>query len=197
MIESLSSELSRLWTGNAWLVMVPLAALGIFLYHYAFSLWTEVRSHPLTGKANALSFAPAMDSLAGASHEFGVRAQRVREEFQLQYQNIFQPIDRRLQYVVVLTSAAPLLGLLGTILGMSDTFSVMAIGGSGLLDRMAEGIGTALLSTQIGLLLALPGTFAAVGIRRQRNRMEANLRLLEVDAIKKVLGENGRGEGAV
>ncbi|MCH8540910.1 MAG: MotA/TolQ/ExbB proton channel family protein [Opitutales bacterium] len=182
------NEVNRLWSGNAWLVMLPLAALGIFLYHYAFSLWIEVRRHPLA----RIRKEPEASSAPDSSNLYPVRCRDrvkwVREDFKLRHQKIFQPIDRRLQYVVVLTSAAPLLGLLGTILGMSDTFSVMATGGSGLLDRMAEGIGTALLSTQLGLLLAIPGTFAAVAIRRQRNRMEANLSLQEVGEIKKAFG---------
>lgn len=185
MIESLVSEMNRLWSGNAWLVMVPLAALGVFLYHYAFGLWTEVRNHPLAQRGASSVVFSSQTPFLNCPLRTKERVKRVREEFHLFYQNTFQPIDRRLQYVVVLTTAAPLLGLLGTILGMSDTFSVMATGGSGLLDRMAEGIGTALLSTQLGLLLAIPGTFAAVAIRRQRNRMEANLRLQEVEEIKR------------
>jgi biopolymer transport protein ExbB len=53
----------------------------------------------------------------------------------------------------ILTAALPLLGLLGTIVGLLDTFKVMALGQS---ELMSEAIGDALLTTQLGLVCAIP-----------------------------------------
>lgn len=53
----------------------------------------------------------------------------------------------------ILTAALPLLGLLGTIIGLLDTFKVMSLGQNQL---MSEAIGEALLTTQLGLVCAIP-----------------------------------------
>lgn len=53
----------------------------------------------------------------------------------------------------ILTAALPLLGLLGTIVGLLDTFKVMSLGQN---ELMSEAIGQALLTTQLGLVCAIP-----------------------------------------
>ena len=55
-------------------------------------------------------------------------------------------------------SACPFLGLLGTVWGVMDAFSGMAVEGSATLSAMAPGIAGALLTTVIGLLVALPSS---------------------------------------
>ena len=54
-------------------------------------------------------------------------------------------------------AALPLLGLLGTIMGLLNTFNAMAYSTTDFASLMAGGVGTALGSTQLGLLLAAPG----------------------------------------
>jgi biopolymer transport protein TolQ len=54
------------------------------------------------------------------------------------------------------TTAAPFLGLLGTVWGVMDAFGGMATTGSALLSEVAPGISAALLTTVVGLLVALP-----------------------------------------
>jgi hypothetical protein len=56
----------------------------------------------------------------------------------------------------VLAAVAPLLGLLGTVTGMIATFDVLAVFGTGNAKAMAGGISEALITTQTGLLVALP-----------------------------------------
>jgi len=66
-------------------------------------------------------------------------------------------LDHRLAVVAVLAAIAPLLGLLGTVLGMVETFDVIAAFGTGNARAMAGGISVALITTQTGLLVAIPG----------------------------------------
>lgn len=61
----------------------------------------------------------------------------------------------------------PLLGLLGTVLGMLDTFEVIKIEGTGDPRLMANGIRKALLTTQAGILTAVP---ILVGLRLLSSR---------------------------
>ena len=56
------------------------------------------------------------------------------------------------------TSTAPFLGLLGTVWGVMDSFSGMAMSGSAMLSAVAPGISGALLTTVVGLLVALPSS---------------------------------------
>lgn len=62
---------------------------------------------------------------------------------------------KKLWMVDTIVTAAPLLGLLGTIFGIVDTF--LALSSSGMSDpsKVSEGIGTALYSTALGITLAL------------------------------------------
>jgi len=61
--------------------------------------------------------------------------------------------------VAALGTALPLLGLLGTVLGMLVSFDVIQVHGTGQPRLLAGGIGQALLTTQAGLLTALPVLF--------------------------------------
>ncbi len=68
----------------------------------------------------------------------------------------------RLGVLSTLAKAATLLGLLGTILGMMDAFSVIAAGRSGLdMALLAKGLEEALITTAAGLIVALPAMIAA------------------------------------
>ncbi|MDX9786954.1 MAG: MotA/TolQ/ExbB proton channel family protein [Desulfobacterales bacterium] len=70
----------------------------------------------------------------------------------------------------VLASIAPLLGLLGTVTGMIATFDVLAVFGTGNAKAMAGGISEALITTQTGLLVAIPGLYMKGFLeRRARN----------------------------
>ena len=66
-------------------------------------------------------------------------------------------LSRYLAMVAVLVSVAPLLGLLGTVLGMIETFQVISVFGTGNATAMANGISIALITTEVGLLIAVPG----------------------------------------
>lgn len=66
-------------------------------------------------------------------------------------------IDRRLAFLNIIVVSAPLFGLLGTVLGMLLTFKAIGVGGSSTSDIIAKGIGEALVATQTGMMVAIPG----------------------------------------
>ncbi len=66
-------------------------------------------------------------------------------------------INARLWLLDTIVTAAPLLGLLGTILGIMQTFTALAAGGVSDPAEVSRGIGTALLATAIGIATALYG----------------------------------------
>lgn len=89
-------------------------------------------------------------------------------------------IDRRLLVLNTLVAAAPLAGLLGTVMGMLAMFSGLSHGkGPAGMQRVADGMQEALITTQTGLTIALPGLFIALIIQAKRNRIHAALVRLE------------------
>jgi len=68
------------------------------------------------------------------------------------------PIETGLSFIKVLYVVAPLLGLLGTVVGMIATFQMITLFGTGDPRMMAGGISTALVTTVLGLVVAIPLT---------------------------------------
>ena len=65
-------------------------------------------------------------------------------------------IERFNDIIKVFASVAPLLGLLGTVIGMIVTFTAITIYGAGDPQLMADGISQALMTTVMGLCAAIP-----------------------------------------
>jgi biopolymer transport protein ExbB len=96
-------------------------------------------------------------------------------------------LTRYLAIIAVLAAVAPLMGLLGTVLGMIETFDVISLFGTGNARAMAGGISVALVTTQTGLLVAIPGLFLSGLLMRRSTRLE--IRLDEVTSIlERVIG---------
>jgi biopolymer transport protein ExbB len=84
-------------------------------------------------------------------------------------------LTARLAVIGVLVAIAPLLGLLGTVTGMMTTFDVLAIFGTGNAKAMAGGISEALITTQTGLLVAIPGLAIKVFLDRQAHGLHQQI----------------------
>lgn len=68
------------------------------------------------------------------------------------------PLESSLSFIKVLYVVAPLLGLLGTVVGMINTFQQITLFGTGDPRMMAGGISMALMTTVLGLVVAIPLT---------------------------------------
>jgi biopolymer transport protein ExbB/TolQ len=77
-------------------------------------------------------------------------------------------LESNMGWLATAVSACPFLGLLGTVWGVMDAFGGMAVAGSASLSAVAPGIAGALLTTVIGLLVALP---SSVGYNMLTNRI--------------------------
>jgi len=67
---------------------------------------------------------------------------------------------RFIPWLATFGSVSPLLGLLGTVLGVMDAFIGIAIGGSGNIAAVAPGVAEALVTTVMGLAVAVPSVMA-------------------------------------
>jgi biopolymer transport protein ExbB/TolQ len=94
----------------------------------------------------------------------------------------FYGMMRHFTQIRVLASAAPLLGLLGTVSGLIRTFNAMHLFGFGSSGLLASGISEALMATQCGLALAilllLIGHFQEDRIMNLKNEVEVRLSTL-------------------
>jgi len=182
------SEIWRIWLSGGW-VMLALFACAVLLYAQSFQLVMYVRRARLDD-GTAPRWFEWVKSPQQAEGRVGeiIRytqldvssAKQVRSRFDEIRGALLALVERRAKFVGTLVAAAPLLGLLGTVLGMLRTFfGIATSGGAETAGVVASGISEALVTTQTGLTIALPGLFLVMLIHRQRHRIEAQLARLE------------------
>lgn len=101
-----------------------------------------------------------------------------------------EPFERDMMVLQALISAAPLLGLLGTVLGMVGTFQAISLQMRETTGLMSSGISQALITTQFGLLVAIPGLLAVSALRRKHKQLMVRLSALQQHII--IALQNGR-----
>ncbi|MCG8432354.1 MAG: MotA/TolQ/ExbB proton channel family protein [Candidatus Omnitrophica bacterium] len=108
------------------------------------------------------------------------------------------PFERDLRVMKVCVSAAPLLGLLGTVTGMLATFGALSAGSGGekTMGLVAQGISEALITTETGLVIALPGLFFQYQLSRKHQRYKSFLAHLET-ICNQMLHRTIRGKSIV
>ncbi len=87
-------------------------------------------------------------------------------------------VSARLWILDTIVTAAPLLGLLGTILGIMDTFNALSAGGISDPAAVSRGIGTALHATAIGIAAALAGLIANNILNRRAHVLTEDFKAL-------------------
>jgi biopolymer transport protein ExbB len=87
--------------------------------------------------------------------------------------------ERGLPVLLSLIAVCPLMGLLGTVMGMLEVFDVVAVSGNGNVRAMASGVSQATVSTMVGMVIALSGLYFGERLRRgaqsERRRLEGLL----------------------
>lgn len=89
--------------------------------------------------------------------------------------------ERRLPLLAVIATAAPLMGLLGTVVGMVKTFTLITVFGTGNAAKLSSGISEVLVATELGLAVAIP---ALVVHGFLSHRINKNLAVLERQALE-------------
>ena len=92
-------------------------------------------------------------------------------------------LERFINLLGTIAGISPLLGLLGTVMGMIRTFKAITLSGVGNPSAMAGGIAEALVTTAAGLLVAIP---ALVAYRYLRGRVDGLVIQMEKESIKLV-----------
>jgi len=190
--------LSSIWdpiASGGW-VMFPLFFLGLLIYglgsYVLLTLW-PLRAHKVseedckTWVENPSLANEQLREIIRYSQDDVNSIEDVQLRFEEIRLNEVPPINVNITVLTVLVNTAPLLGLLGTVLGMLTTFYGLAQGGSEQTTAtVADGIGIALITTEMGLILAIPGTFLVYFIRQMRGTFLHLLVRLENITLQRV-----------
>jgi len=101
----------------------------------------------------------------------GATATRLDNMATALFVRVSQALNARLWILSTIVTAAPLLGLLGTILGIMQTFTALAQGGVSDPAAVSQGIGTALVATAVGIGTALYGLVGLNMLQRQADNL--------------------------
>ncbi len=204
------NEALPLWKAGGW-AMIPLAFNALLLCGKAVEVRFALQGKGYMNRRWAAAIKrksptrrtpPELERAAQAARDY-LDAHKVRlppnpnpddvlNAFQEVRSDEMPPIDRDLRFLKVAMSAAPLWGLLGTVSGMLSTFAGLASGGGGdkTMDNVASGISEALITTQTGLMVALPGYFFHYYLTQHRSRFDAFLAQLET-ALTQLVFQKG------
>ncbi len=188
------------------LTMLPLAMCSLIgLTVFLFKLW-QLRGRPRwvgpgafeaalaqarTGDFSAVRALfesarhPAAEAGLAALRMHGQRIDRVQAEAERVLSSTFRGLDSNIGGLALIAQVAPLLGLLGTALGMVELF--MALDGSAAsqpaMHLLSAGIWRALLTTAAGLIVAVPALLAHSYLMRRVD----DIRLDVLDIISRTL----------
>ncbi len=181
------SPLLDLARSGGW-VMIPLSAVSLIM-------WTLIAERLITYRrltSRDIGLQDAVHAMQGEAVNYfgrGLRATLVRnfvrersgrpeldKRILMECAIKLRPhLNRNLSVIAVMGSVAPLLGLLGTVSGMIATFSVISAIGTGNARPLAGGISEALVATEAGLLVAIPGLLLSASLSRRAAKLSHHL----------------------
>ena len=147
--------------GRVGQVLMIIGVLATLLFIWRFYVLWGIRGSVIaqTGSATLNNDNPLGRILKIAEDDKGADTETL--ELKMAEQILKErPSIENLNWVLKIVSVvAPLMGLFGTIIGMIETFTMITLFGTGDPKTMASGISTALVTTWLGLMVAIPTTF--------------------------------------
>ncbi|WP_462174028.1 MotA/TolQ/ExbB proton channel family protein [Pseudoalteromonas xiamenensis] len=194
----------HLTKGGVWvipIVLFALFALCIAAYK-ALQLW-RLPSLPSVAGLRVLQSSPERFAGMGIAgqllhvwHQFAPGQQRDDEL----YNTLLaarEKLERYVGAIAITASVAPLLGLLGTVSGMIDTFKMMTLFGAGDPQVVSGGISQALITTELGLVVAIPALICHALLNRKVKSYYHQLESIALSLSQQVVNaENTAKEAA-
>ena len=168
--------IERLFTLNARKIAPP---------HLLATVWQQLKADQLdTGKLKTLRQSSPLGRIlaAGLSNAYHGR-EVMKESIQEAASHVVHELERYLNTLGTIAAVTPLLGLLGTVMGMIKVFAEIMAQGTGNASVLAGGISEALITTAAGLSVAIP---ALVMHRYFVGRIDGIVVELEQETIKLV-----------
>ena len=141
-------------------------------------LWTgSAEAHDPAGQVLIAGLAESRIEIAASSETVGERRERVERAMRLALNGELRRLETHLPFLATLGSAAPFIGLFGTVWGIMRSFAGIAAANNTSLAVVAPGIAEALFATAMGLAAAIPAVVAynkfTVELGRLAGRMQA------------------------
>lgn len=190
--------LEHIQSGGIWVYPILGFALASFLtaLFKAFEIYSVKLPEPGTlqkilgplneGKLDeAKAHAESVQGPAGKMLYDGVlhsdESKELVEEVMYESMIELQPkMERLLPFIAVTAATAPLMGLLGTVTGMINTFKLITIFGTGDAKSLSGGISEALVTTEFGLIVAIPSLILHSLLSRRSQGVLASMERLAV-----------------
>lgn len=144
-------------------VMIERTIYFLRIRHNNQQLFEEVRNLVKQGKVeqglsiSSQSRGPIATALTVCLKNFHKGASRIEKAIEHEGSEILANLEKHLRILASIAQAAPLLGLLGTVIGMIKAFmKIEEVGGKVNAIALAGGIWEALLTTAFGLIVAIP-----------------------------------------
>ncbi|MCS1409699.1 MAG: hypothetical protein M2R45_02883 [Verrucomicrobia subdivision 3 bacterium] len=192
MTEFFVDRVWSIWTAGGW-TMMPLCFLSILIYSSAIKLFLYFSKRDCYRIPEAIWSQWVMDPKRGEG-EIGEIIRYTQDEAQSldeihsRFVEVVASripyIDRNITFTNILVTAAPLIGLLGTVMGMLMTFQSIGAGSGEMAGMMAKGISAALFPPEVGLCVALPGLMMVQMLKRKRDEYQAFLAHLETRTVQ-------------
>lgn len=154
-------------TQGGW-IMIPLLMVSVVMWTLILDRWREFSAWR-RGSGPAGRLVELFDTRRAGVPGHEDLDREILNECAL---HLRRSLNGRLTAILILAAVAPLLGLLGTVLGMIQTFDVIAVFGTGNARALAGGISVALITTQTGLLVAIPGLFMGNRLKEVARRLQ-------------------------
>jgi biopolymer transport protein ExbB len=187
-LQGLWDDAVVIWAGGGP-AMVAIAVIALAMFAIGCGLFLRLRAKgyravPERTWRHWIEYPDAREGPIGELLDFVTGGHSVEETaffFRQLRTNELPPIERELKVMRIFVSAAPLVGLLGTVTGMLATFGALSSGSGGdkTMAMVAKGISEALITTETGLVVALPGLFFQYQLGRGFDRYKAFLAHLE------------------
>lgn len=182
MIILAQTTLFELLKQGGW-AMFPLGGLSLTLFGLMLFTWIQTSRSYYGSSPSRWVDQPLVRQLEARLNQQPQASEASRcEEIDTFLGSVEGNTLRWIQYMNVIATIAPMVGLLGTVSGMIGAFQTIASGGMGKPELLAGDIGEALITTATGLTIGIP---AMVFYFIARNRLEARL---------EELGEGVRGK---
>ncbi len=133
---------------------------------------------------------PARGMLADAVDHSDENKELIEEVMYERMLEVQPRLERMLPFIAVTAATAPLMGLLGTVTGMINTFKLITIFGTGDAKQLSSGISEALVTTEFGLIVAIPSLIMHALLNRRAQGVMANMERMAVAFVNGLVRKN-------
>ncbi len=198
-------------------VMIPILILALAAFGVALAKWVQLMRirMPSPSKVKLLleavrigdhgSAIEKVKSIKGPTGEMlQAGLEHISEPKELVEEVMFERmLETRLRlqsflsFIAVSASAAPLLGLLGTVTGIINTFKLITVFGTGDAKTLSSGISEALITTEFGLIVAIPSLLLHAFLSRKARRLVDGMEKSAVSFLNRIVPSTSQSPGEV